>query len=261
MQVRVLGCHGGESPTHRATCFLVDGQLLIDAGSMTRGLSVPEQRDVDYAFISHAHLDHIRDLAMLADNIFAQRKKPVEIYCTDFTAKTLEKDFFNNRVWPDFLSIPNPSDPEKNGMLRINRVKSGQDVKVGNYNVRPILVDHAIECHGCLVKTKDSGTLCYSGDTGPTETLWKVLNDVEDLSALILEVSFPNSMGELAKVSGHLTPELVAEELKKLDTNGRRVRIYLYGMKPGYHEQLKEEVAALQDPRLVMLRPMDEFDV
>jgi 3',5'-cyclic-nucleotide phosphodiesterase len=91
--------------------------------------------------------------------------------------------------------------------------------------------------------------------------LWKVLNDVEDLSALILEVSFPNSMDALAKVSGHLTPQLVAEELKKLNTNGRKVRIFLYGMKPGFHDQLKIEIAALEDPRLTMLRPMDEFDV
>ena len=261
MQLRVLGCHGGESPTHRATSFLIDGQLLIDAGSMTRGLSVPEQRTIDYAFISHAHLDHMRDLAMLADNIFAQRKKPVEVYCTDFTAEILEKDFFNNRVWPDFFNIPNPNDPDKNGMLRINRIKGGENVKIGPYSMRPILVDHAIECHGCLVSSNGSGTLCYSGDTGPTESLWKVLNDVDNLSVLILEVSFPNAMGELAKVSGHLTPELVAEELQKFQPKDPNVRIFLYGMKPGYHEQLKDEVAALQDPRLVMLKPMDEFDI
>ena len=43
MRLRILGCHGGESPTHRATSFLIDDKLLLDAGSMTRGLTVEEQ--------------------------------------------------------------------------------------------------------------------------------------------------------------------------------------------------------------------------
>ena len=27
MKIRVLGCHGGELPQHRTTCFLIDGKL------------------------------------------------------------------------------------------------------------------------------------------------------------------------------------------------------------------------------------------
>ncbi|HAR49558.1 MAG TPA: hypothetical protein DCR81_05550 [Smithella sp.] len=30
---------------------------------------------IDYILITHAHLDHVRDLMFLADNVFHQRKK------------------------------------------------------------------------------------------------------------------------------------------------------------------------------------------
>ena len=59
MRLRVLGCHGGESATHRTTCFLIDDVLALDAGALTRGLSVPEQAKIDAVVLSHIHLDHI----------------------------------------------------------------------------------------------------------------------------------------------------------------------------------------------------------
>ena len=29
MKIRVLGCHGGELPGYRTTCFLIDGKLSV----------------------------------------------------------------------------------------------------------------------------------------------------------------------------------------------------------------------------------------
>ncbi len=263
MRLRVLGCHGGESPTHRATCFLVDEKFLIDAGSLTRGLSVDEQVAVDHIFVSHAHLDHVRDLGLLADNIFAKRPTPVEVYCSSSTAEGLKDNYFNNLLWPDFLTIPNPTDSSGKGMLHITEVTPGESIPIGKYMFKTVTVDHSIETQGCFLTDEKGGTLVYSGDTGPTESLWKHIAEVDNLRGFILEVSFPNSMAELAKVSGHLTPELMAAELEKFKPKNAdpNMPIFLYGMKPGYHEQLKEEVKALGDERLRMLNPMDEFEL
>ncbi len=261
MRLRILGCHGGESPAHRATCFLLDEKLLIDAGSMTRGLSVEEQLAIDHVYISHAHLDHVRDLGLLADNIFGQRNNPVEVYCSAATAEGIKQSYFNGTLWPDFFAIPNPADPDGNGMLRLNLVESGKPVEVGDFTLEPILVAHSIENHGCLVTDASGGTLVYSGDTGPTEALWKRINQVDDLRAFIFEVSFPNEMEELASVSGHLTPNTMYAELEKFEPKSRDVRILLYGMKPGYTDTLKDQIAELNDSRLTMLKPMDEFDL
>ncbi|HET6346753.1 MAG TPA: 3',5'-cyclic-nucleotide phosphodiesterase [Myxococcota bacterium] len=259
MRLRILGCHGGESPSHRATSFLVDDNILLDAGALTRGLTVPQQALIDYVLLSHVHLDHIRDLALLTDNVIGVRKSPVEVFATDFTADALEKHFFNNLIWPDFTKIPNPADPNKGPTLKITRYNSGDTLEVGGYTVTTVPVNHPVDCQAIFVTGK-TGTLVYSGDTGPTEALWTAINALKDLRAFIYEVSFPNNMEKLAHISGHLTPQMMAEELKKFKPQSK-APVLLYHMKPGFHEVLKDQVAALNDARLTILKPMDEFEL
>jgi ribonuclease BN (tRNA processing enzyme) len=75
MKVRVLGCHGSQLPDYNTTSFLIGQNVLLDAGTVTTVLSLEEQMKIDYILITHAHLDHVRDLMFLADNVFHQRKK------------------------------------------------------------------------------------------------------------------------------------------------------------------------------------------
>ena len=259
MRLRVLGCHGGESPTHRTTSFLIDDNILLDAGAVSRGLSVGEQKAIDAVFISHSHLDHIRDLALLSDNVIGQRRSPVEVYATEPTASALEKHFFNNIIWPDFTKIPNPADPERRPTVRINRIRPFEETTVGELRFRTVPVNHPVDCQAYFV-SGPTGTLVYSGDTGPTETLWDEINRVDDLRAFIYEVSFPNDMPALAEVSGHLTPLMMAEELRKFRPL-TRAPILLYHLKPTFFDVLKREIEALGDARLQILKPMDEFDL
>lgn len=257
MRLRVLGCHGGESTSHRATSFLIDDTLLLDAGSTTRGLTVEEQTKIDHVFISHAHMDHVRDLALLSDNVIGVRQKPLDIYCTAPTADVLEKHLFNNLLWPDFTKIPNPSDPEKRPTLRIKRIESGATIEVGSYAVKTVAVNHTIDTQALFVRGK-GGTICYSSDTGPTDALFDELNARDDLRCFIFEVSFPNNMEQLAKVSGHLTPLMMANELKKYKPK-TAAPVLIYHLKPGFHDLLKEQIAELKDARVTVLKPMDEF--
>ena len=46
MELRVLGCHGGETNKHRSSSFLLDGVLGIDAGATAGGLTLEEQSAV-----------------------------------------------------------------------------------------------------------------------------------------------------------------------------------------------------------------------
>lgn len=258
MRLRILGCHGGESPNHRATSFLIDQRLLIDAGSTTRGLTLEEQAAVDHAVISHAHLDHIRDLALICDNVIGLRSSPLQLYCTAAVADTLEQHFFNNLVWPNFAKIPNPSDPNGGPTLQINRVDAGVDLAIAGYEIKLVPVNHPVDTHAVFVRDSN-GTICYSSDTGPTDALFDEVNARDDLRAFIYEVSFPNSMNKLAEVSGHLTPEMMRDELAAKFKPKTDCPILLYHLKPGFYEQLKEEIAALKDSRITILKPMDEF--
>ena len=167
----------------------------------------------------------------------------------------------NGVLWPDFFNIPNPTDADKNGMLRLNRVKPGEAFEAGKYKLNSVTVHHSIECQSCFITDDTGATLVYSGDTGPTKELWPAVNEVENLRGLIIEASFPNDMQQLAEVSGHMTPELMHKELEKFEPKNGDVPIYVYGMKPAYIDVVREQLDALNDERLTMLRPMDEFEL
>ena len=187
MELRVIGCHGGETPKHRTSGFLVDECLAIDAGSLATGLDLALQFGLVGCVISHAHLDHIKDLATVADNRCQADCEPLPVAATRGTIRTLKKHFFNNVLWPDFTSIPNTTHPT----IRFVEMKPERKVDVGGYEVQCAMVNHTIESAGFVVRGEDA-TVAYSGDTGPTDKLWPLLRKEPDLRALLMEVSFPN---------------------------------------------------------------------
>lgn len=126
MRVRVLGCHGGETPRHRTTCFLIDERITIDAGAVCRSLSLDEQIRIDHMLISHSHMDHVKDLALLADQVIGKRKDPVYLHCGPETAETLQSSYFNNYLWPDFTKIPSPENP----VMKIVVHKPGRSFRI-----------------------------------------------------------------------------------------------------------------------------------
>jgi ribonuclease BN (tRNA processing enzyme) len=238
VKLQVLGCHGGELPTCRTTCFLVDDVLALDAGALTGTLSLEQLCKVDHILVGHSHFDHVKDLPLLADLVIGRRDTPVTIHASRECARALRENMFNDALWPDFTRIPSRKEP----VLRIRTFRAGSTFDVGPYRVRSIPVSHPVESCGFVISDGQS-TLAMSGDTGPTERLWKVLNQTENLKALLLETSFPNAMQALADVSGHLTPRTVAAELTKFRRNGAEV--LLYHLKPAFVAELKRELAHL----------------
>ena len=76
MRLRVLGCYGGEAPGCHQISLLVDGHLLLDAGSVTAVLPLDAQAGINHVLISHAHLDHVAALAFIADHVLTMRRAP-----------------------------------------------------------------------------------------------------------------------------------------------------------------------------------------
>ena len=255
MRLRVLGCHGGESPSHRPASFLVDDTLLLDAGAVTRSLGLGDQARIDFVFVSHSHIDHVRDLPLLCDNVAARRKKPVTLIASHATADALERHVFNGVLWPDFTRIPSPESP----ILAVRPVAAGEKLAAGGHEIELVAVDHTVDAHAVVVRGK-AGTLAYTGDTGPTTALWKTLGDTPRLRAVICEVSFPDELQELALASKHLTPKLLAAELEKLPA-ASAVPILVAHVKPGHDEAIRAQLAALGDPRIRVLRLLEEIDL
>ena len=253
MELRVVGCHGGETPRHRTSAFVVDERLAIDAGSLTSGLDLKAQFRLSAAIISHAHLDHIRDLATIADNRCQADCEPLIVAATKETLAVLKKHFFNNLIWPDFSVIPNKAKPT----IQYVELKPEKRVEIAGYQVRAVTVNHTIDSSGFIVEGKDA-TIAYSGDTGPTDRFWELLNQEENLKALLMEVSFPNREQKLATVSGHHTPRTLLRDLKKF-ANPEALPTLLYHIKPVFEAQVEREVAKIRGKSLEICRLGDTF--
>ncbi|MFO0553844.1 MAG: 3',5'-cyclic-nucleotide phosphodiesterase [Polyangiaceae bacterium] len=250
MELYVVGCHGGETPKHRASTFILDRTLAIDAGAVTRGLDLADQAKLEACVVSHAHLDHVRDLATLADNRCQLRSPPLIVAGTKATIRSLKQHFFNGVLWPDFSVIPCGGGGHTIEFLELDLEKP---TMVAGRSVTAVAVSHTIDCAGFVVKT-DSGSIAYSGDTGPTDRLWEVLGGVSDLKAMLVEVSFPDNEGALAKVSGHYTPASLATDLRKLERSASTPTL-LYHIKPIFQREVERECArlssfALEVPKL-----------
>jgi ribonuclease BN (tRNA processing enzyme) len=240
MKLTVLGCHGGELPRCRSTCFLIDGVLAIDAGSLTSTLALDDLLKIDHVLLTHSHFDHVKDLPLMTDLIVGRREKPVTIWSSQECTKTLRENMFNDVLWPDFTRIK--TQKKKNPVLVLKQFKAGATFKIGKYTVKSIPVTHPVESCGFVISDGQTA-MAISGDTGPTKKLWQVLNKTSGLKALLLETSFPNEMQWLADVSGHLTPATLETELKKFDRNG--CSVLLYHLKPAFVAQLKAQLQPL----------------
>lgn len=253
MELRVIGCHGGETPHHRTSAFVLDERLAIDAGSLTSGLDLKSQFRLQAALISHAHLDHVRDLATIADNRCQADCEPLIVAASGPTLRVLKKHFFNNLLWPDFTEIPSKTRPT----LRFVELKTEKPVDIAGYTVRSIAVNHTIDSSGFIVESKGQA-IAYSGDTGPTDRLWELLNAQENLKALLLEVSFPNREQRLATVSGHHTPRTLIRDLKKFE-RPKDLPALLYHVKPVFQSEVEQECARLKGVNLTVTAIGDQY--
>jgi 3',5'-cyclic-nucleotide phosphodiesterase len=253
MQLRVLGCHGGETPKHRTSSFLIGDTLAIDAGAITSGLSLDEQARIDSVLVSHPHMDHIRDLATLADNRCQQGGSTLDIVGVPATIDALRIHFFNDVIWPDFTKI----DAKDGPTVRFVEVHPNRVAQVNGYEVTPVMVNHTVDTSAFIIR-QNARSIVYGGDTGPTDDLWTRINALDDLQALMMEVSFPNDESELAFQSRHLTPDTLSTELGKLELS-EELPILLYHIKPTFEAKVLRELAGVRGRNLQILQLEDEF--
>jgi ribonuclease BN (tRNA processing enzyme) len=250
MELRVIGCHGGETPRHRTSAFVLDDRLAIDAGSLTSGMDLKAQFRLNACIISHAHLDHIRDLATIADNRCQAECDPLIVAGTKETLAVLKRHFL---IWPDFSAIPNRAKPT----IEYVELKPEKRVELAGYQVRAVTVNHTIDSSGFIVEGKDA-TIAYSGDTGPTDRFWELLNEEKNLKALLMEVSFPNRAQKLATLSGHHTPRTLIKDLKKY-LRPDDLPTLLYHIKPVFQSEVEQEVARLKGVNLTVTCLNDQY--
>jgi cAMP phosphodiesterase len=245
MKLKVLGAFGSDGPGQRPSAFLVDDRVLVDAGNVGGALTVAEQVEIRHALLSHSHLDHVAGLAFLTDTLaMIPPERCITACAIAPVIDALHRHVFNDVLWPDFTAIPSRDRPS----IHLWALPEEAESRVGHLWVTPVPVDHTVPTAGFIVHDGETGFL-YSGDTGPTKRIWDVAREMRGLRALVVETAFPNRLGGLARVSGHLTPDALRRELDKMPD----LPVWIYHVKPQFAEETAEQLALLDSGRIQIL--------
>ena len=243
MKIRILGCSGGVGHGLRTTSLLVDGDILIDAGSGVGDLSLDEMAAIRHVFLTHSHLDHIAYIPLMLDSIFEERVEPLVVHGQPETLEALQRHIFNWVIWPDFSRLPSTDRP----VLRYETMMPGQVLDMGGRSFEMITVEHAVPAVGYRVECP-TGVFAFSGDTSTNDSFWAGLNAHERLDLLIVETAFCNADIAISRLAKHYCPSLLAEDLKKLR---HRPDIYITHNKPGEEDIILAECSeALAEHKL-----------
>lgn len=207
MKVRVLGCSGAIAKDCRTTSFLIDGEILVDAGTGVGDLTLDEMRCIDHVLLSHSHLDHVAALPLMVDAIAAQRKEPLKIYALAGTIQALRAHIFNNVIWPDFSRIPSPEAP----FISFHEIQVGQTIELCSKYIEVLPAVHTVPAAGFAI-TAGSGCWVFTGDTERNQAFWDRVNQL-NVAMLVIETAFSNREKDLARRSLHLSPTVLANEL------------------------------------------------
>jgi ribonuclease BN (tRNA processing enzyme) len=237
MQIRVLGCSGSIAAGSRTTSFLLDDDVLIDAGTGVGDLTLEQLTAIDHIVVSHSHLDHVLAIGLLADSVTRRRiaagRPPVRVHALPATIAALKAHVFNGVIWPDFTQLPTPERP----VLAFVPVAVGQVLEFGGRRIEVLPAEHTVPAVGYAV-LGEQGVWVYTGDTGPNPALWRRLAEL-DVRALVIETAFGDDEHVLAGISGHLCPATLRAELAQLQNP---CDVYITHIKPGEVDRVMSEI-------------------
>jgi ribonuclease BN (tRNA processing enzyme) len=242
MKVRVLGCSGAIAKECRTTSFLIDEDVLIDAGTGVGDLSLAEMRKVDHVYLTHSHLDHVAALPLMVDAIAAQRTSPLQIHALAGTIAALKAHIFNDVIWPDFTQLPTMQAP----FIRFEEIQVGQILQGQNKQIEVLPAIHTVPAVGYAV-TGNGASWVFTGDTERNPAFWQRINQLE-VKMLVIETAFSSRESQLAVKSLHLSPDVLASELDFI-AKGKRFPIYITHTKPAETEQIMSEIQRFDKTR------------
>ncbi|OOG19977.1 3',5'-cyclic-nucleotide phosphodiesterase [Sphingobacterium sp. CZ-UAM] len=233
-----LGIYGGEQEDN-LSAYLVGTPndtafLCLDAGTINTGIRKAIQQkslhgteetilhnQIKGYFISHGHLDHLSGLII---NSPADSKK--NIFALAPVLQILQNHYFINDTWINFAD---QGQKPILGKYHYSELQEGIEVAAQNtpFFLTAYELSHVnpYKSSAVLLRHHDH-YLLYLGDTGADrvekadriDNLWNNIAPLVrkgQLNTILIEVSFPNSQAENL-LFGHLTPNLLLEELNKL---------------------------------------------
>jgi ribonuclease BN (tRNA processing enzyme) len=235
MKIKILGAHNSESKNTRCMSLLVDDIMALDAGGLTSSLSFAEQSQLKAVLLTHGHYDHIRDIPALAINLFF-RKLSIDIYTHQAVYDNLTQFFLNGKLYPEFHKTTSTS----NSSVNLHIIEALQPFSIGSYGILPVPVKHSKPTMGYQVSDQAGKILFYSGDTGSgLAEVWQKISP----NILLIEVTSDNRFSEASQSHGHLTPQLLQEELLSFSEIKRYMpKVVTVHADPSYENVIREEI-------------------
>ena len=247
MQIRVLGCSGSIGGDSRTTSFLLDNDVLIDAGTGVGDLTLDELIAIDHILISHSHLDHVLAIGLLADSVMRSRKparEPIQVHALPATIEALRAHIFNGVIWPDFTRLPIGRDADADaGAVRDRRRR----ITLGERRIEVLPAEHTVPAVGFAVHgapAADAAPSSSPATPAPTRRCGRACTACAS-RALVIETAFSDEERQLARVSRHLCPSALGQELARLE---QPTNVYITHIKPGEVDAVMTEIAALNSP-------------
>jgi ribonuclease BN (tRNA processing enzyme) len=241
MILNVLGCSGSIAAGCKTTAFLLDGDVLIDAGTGVGDLELDALARIDHILVSHSHLDHVLSIGLLADGVMRLRsaadRAPIQVHALPETLAALRAHIFNGVIWPDFTRLPSAERP----VLELVPFAVGDRLEVNGKRIEVLSASHTVPAVGFAVDTGEPGWWVYTGDTGPNPLLWERLRQIK-VAHLIIETAFSDEERQLARISRHLCPTALGHELQQLAGS---VDVHITHIKPGEMEAVMAQIERL----------------
>ncbi len=247
MIVQVLGCSGSIAAGCRTTSFLLDDDILIDAGTGVGDMPLDALGRIEHILISHSHLDHILSIGLLADSVMRERREtprpPIQVHALPETLAALRTHIFNGVIWPDFTRLPSAEQP----MLSLVPLAVGEVLELNGKRIEVLSASHTVPAVGYAVDGGAAGWWVFTGDTGPNPALWERLAQMR-VAHLVIETAFSDEERQLARISRHLCPAALGHELQHLAGS---IDVHITHIKPGEREAVMEEITRLGLPHRI----------
>ncbi|MFC1958981.1 MBL fold metallo-hydrolase [Chloroflexota bacterium] len=239
MNIKLLGAHNCESQHTKLPSLLINDTLVLDAGGLTSSLSFPAQQKLKAILLTHQHYDHIRDVPALAMNFYLAGTT-INIYSISSVYDVLTTYLFDGKLYPNFMERP-----QENPAMKFTVVEPCKTEQIGGYSVLAVPVNHSVPTVGYQVASSDGKILFYTSDTGPgLAECWKQVSP----QLLITEVTASNRFEEFGRESGHLTPNLLKQELISFrEVKGYLPQVVTVHMSPGLEEEIEAEIAVVAE--------------
>jgi len=247
MRLKVLGAYGATDAEHNLTGYLIDDWLAVDAGTLTSKLSLPQQARIQAVYITHSHADHIRDLPHLILNRYSQNAAPLTVFAAKEVMELLAAHLFNGPVWPDFSKLNSPLTHKP--AVHYRALTAGKKMPFNDVGLTAVAVDHLIPAYGVIIEIGGQA-ITFTGDTGPTQEIWKRTNKTPNVIAIVTEASFPNDQQALADETAHLSPQTFGDELKKIAVDAP---VYASHRKIPFERDIESQIRNLRDRRARVL--------